>query len=134
VQRWLGRAGTVVAAAMGHVGATLAVAVVLAAGISAGRLDPAVARQPDVGVSYGLLAVTGLLSARLPGRRRTAWAGGLGASFGGLLLVRGEFADLGHVVALGIGFGLALLTARAASGSPPPAQRRRRAAASASRE
>src|SRR5947209_11175808 len=53
-QRWLGRFSTVFAALLGHVGATLFVAVLLSAGIWHHVIDRAVANEPDVGVSYGL--------------------------------------------------------------------------------
>lgn len=117
-QRWLGRAATAVVAAMGHVGSTLVVAVALSAGIAHGHLDPAVAGQPDVGVSYGLLAVAGLLSARLRGRRRAVYVALLVAYAVTPLLSGLTFTDAGHAVALGTGLGLALVAGRAAARAP----------------
>jgi hypothetical protein len=122
-QRWLGRTATVVVGAAGHVGATLAVAVALAAGITHGQLAPEVARQQDVGVSYGLLAVAGLLSARLRGRRRTAYVAVLVGVAGLPLLGGASFTDAGHAVALGIGFGLALSAGRATGAVREPLDR-----------
>jgi Rhomboid-like protein len=113
-QRWLGRAATVIVAVLGHVGATLFVAMLLAAGIAHGQLNPAVARAPDVGVSYGLAAVAGLLAARIPARRRGWYVLALLAITAGPLLVRPNFTDLGHTTAVLLGFALALLAARAA--------------------
>lgn len=116
-QRWVGRRGTVVVAVLGHVGATLLVATLLVAGVRHGRLAPSVGRAPDVGVSYGLLAVLAFLTARIPRRAwRVAWrlwllSGGIGA-----LLYQATFTDVGHLVALLIGFGIASV-ARGAAGA-----------------
>jgi hypothetical protein len=115
-QRWLGAAATVVVAVLGHVGATLTVAVLLAAGLHHGRLDPSVARAQDVGVSYGLVAVAAVLTARLPpGRLRWGYAAALLAYCAGPALVAPDFADLGHTVAALIGFAVALVATSAAS-------------------
>jgi hypothetical protein len=112
-QRWLGRAATVIVAVLGHVGATLFVAMLLAAGIAHGRLDPAVARAPDVGVSYGLAAVAGVLVARVPAGRRPWYVLALLAVTAGPLVVRPTFTGLGHTTAVLLGFALAVLAARA---------------------
>jgi rhomboid family protein len=118
-QRWLGRTATVIVAALGHVGATLVVAVLLAAGIQDGRLSPAVARAPDVGVSYGLATIAGLLVVRVPPRLRRRYVLGLLAVVVGPLLVRPGFTYLGHLIALLLGFALAVLVSRAADREPP---------------
>jgi hypothetical protein len=120
-QRWLGRAATVVVAVFGHVGATLFVAMLLAAGIAHGRLDPAVARAPDVGVSYGLAAVAGVLVARVPARRRPWYVLALLVVTAGPLLVRPTFTDLGHTTAVLLGFALAVVAARPRVPSDPAA-------------
>lgn len=112
-QRWLGRGPTVVVALIGHVGATLMVASVLTAGIRHGRLAKSVAHEPDVGISYGLACVAGLLAARVPARYRPWYVAGLVAFFAGPLLVNPTFTDLGHTCALSLGFGMAWLAARA---------------------
>jgi Mn2+/Fe2+ NRAMP family transporter len=114
-QRWLGRAATLVVATLGHVGATLFVAVLLAAGIERGWLDPTIAAAPDVGVSYGLAAVAGLLVARVPHRRRPWYALALLALAAVPLLVSPSFTDVGHLVAVLLGFALALVVRRAAT-------------------
>jgi hypothetical protein len=124
-QRWLGRAATVIVAVLGHVGATLFVAMLLAAGIAHGQLNPAVARAPDVGVSYGLAAVAGLLAARVPARRRGWYVLGLLAITAGPLLVRPNFTELGHTTAVLLGFALALLAVRAAGPVHDTRSRRR---------
>ncbi|MEW1958484.1 rhomboid-like protein [Kineococcus sp. NPDC059986] len=114
LQRWLGRLATIVAFGFGHVGATLVVATVLAAGLTHGRLDPSVARAPDVGVSYGLACIVGLLVARVPRWARVPCALLPLAGLGAVLLLEPDFTALGHIVALVIGFGLAVLVHRGA--------------------
>lgn len=117
-QRWLGRAATVIVAVLGHVGATLFVAVLLAAGINDGVLDADLARSPDVGVSYGLAAVAGVLVGRVPRRLRPWYAlGVLGVAAGSLMADR-DFTGVGHVTAVLLGFALAVLTARRDQGPP----------------
>lgn len=111
-QRWLGRAATVIVAVLGHVGATLFVAVLLAAGINDGVVDADVAREPDVGVSYGLAAVAAVLVGRVPRRWRPWYALGVLAVAGGPLLLDPDFTGVGHVIAVILGFALAVLTAR----------------------
>lgn len=111
-QRWLGRAATVIVAVLGHVGATLFVAMLLAAGINDGVVDADLARAPDVGVSYGLAAVAGVLAGRVPRRRRPGYALGVLAVAAGSLLLDRDFTGVGHVTAVLLGLALAVLTAR----------------------
>jgi hypothetical protein len=116
VQRWLGRAATVIVAALGHVGVTLFVAVLLAAGIRNGRLSPALARAQDVGVSYAVATVAGLLVARVPRRLRPWYAAGLLAFTGVPLLLGADFTEVGHLSAVLLGFALAVLVSRGPAG------------------
>lgn len=111
-QRWLGRATTVIVAVLGHVGATLFVAVLLAAGINDGVVDADLAGAPDVGVSYGLAAVAGILVGRVPRRWRPWYALGVLAVAAGSLLLDQDFTGVGHVTAVLLGFALAVLVAR----------------------
>lgn len=111
-QRWLGRAATVIVAVLGHVGATLLVAVLLAAGINDGVVDADLARAPDVGVSYGLAAVAAVLVGRVPRRWRPWYALGVLAVAVGSLLLDRDFTGVGHVTAVLLGFAIAVLTAR----------------------
>lgn len=120
-QRWLGRTATLLVAVFGHIFATVFVAVLLTAGIAHHQLDGSLAREPDVGVSYGLAAVLGVLTCRLPRRRRWIWTVA-GTLVVGLQLIRTEtFTDLGHTVAWGIGLGIGGV-ARAATRAAPPHQ------------
>lgn len=111
-QRWLGRAGTAIVAVFGHIGATLFVAMLLETGIDHGRLDPALAREPDVGVSYGLAAVAAVLSARVPARLRPWYVLGLLVLAAGPLALRTTSTDLGHTTAVLLGLALAVLVNR----------------------
>jgi hypothetical protein len=113
-QRWLGRVATLLAFGFGHVGATLVVALVLVTGLTHGRLDPALAHAPDVGVSYGLVGLVGLLTARVPRRVRLSFALVPLLALGAVLAVSPDFTALGHLVALAVGFALALVVTRAA--------------------
>ncbi len=122
-QRWLGRLATVFVAVLGHVGATLFVSVLLSAGIWHHWVSRTVAREPDVGVSYGLACLAGLLVMQVPRRWRGVYAGFLVLFFAGPLVVRVTFTDVGHITALLTGFGLALLTARASTAPRPPTYR-----------
>lgn len=101
---WRGR-GLVLAFAVGHIGATLAVAAGLVVALKAGWLPFSVARATDVGVSYGAVCVLGALTTSIPSRWRPAWIGWwLGIA---LLAASGaDFTAVGHVLALLLGFGL----------------------------
>ena len=96
----------VLAFGLGHVGATLIVAVGLAAAIRLGWLPISVARASDVGISYGAVAVLGALSVAIAARWRPGWIGwwlavALLAVFAG-----DDFTNAGHLVALMIGMSL----------------------------
>ena len=113
-QRWLGRAATVIVAVLGHVGVTLFVAVLLAAGIDDGRLSPTLARTEDVGVSYALATLAGLLVGRVPRRLRPWYAAGLLVLVVGALVIGPDFTDVGHLTGVLLGFALAVLATRGA--------------------
>ncbi len=90
----------VIAFALGHIGATLLVAVGLTAAVASGRLSADVTRATDVGMSYGASAVLGSLSAAIPRRWRPAWTGWWLAVAVAVAVVRRDFTDAGHAVAL----------------------------------
>ncbi|MCW2600904.1 MAG: hypothetical protein JWM02_2733 [Frankiales bacterium] len=111
-QRWVGRAATVLVAAFGHVFATVFVGILVHAGIAHHALSNGVAHEPDVGVSYGLAALVGLMVFRLPQatRRKVAVLGT--AALIGFVLVSQTFTDLGHLVAWGIGLAMGFVGSR----------------------
>lgn len=103
---WRGRR-LILVFGLGHLGATLFVAVGLTAAIRFGWLPISVARASDVGISYGAMAILGALTAAIPTRWRAAWVGWwlavgvISATVGG-----DDFTNSGHLVALLIGMVL----------------------------
>ena len=93
----------VVAFVVGHVGATLLVAVGLTAAVELGWLPASVSRATDVGMSYGAAAVLGALTAAIPRRWRRAWIGWWLAVGLAVVAVGRDFTDVGHAVALALG-------------------------------
>jgi hypothetical protein len=93
----------VVAFAIGHIGATLLVAVGLTAAVELGWLSTDVTRATDVGMSYGASAVLGALSAAIPSRFRPAWTGWWIAVAAAVVAVNRDFTDAGHAAALVLG-------------------------------
>ncbi len=101
---WRSR-GLVIAFALGHIGATLAVAAWLATALTAGWLPMSLARATDVGMSYGAVCVLGALTASIPPRWRPIWIGWwLGNAIAAALSA--DFTAVGHVVALLLGITL----------------------------
>ena len=92
-----------VAFLVGHVGATLLVAVALAAAVEFGWLPVSIARASDVGMSYGALAVLGVLTATLPRRWQPAWVGWWIAAGITAAIMGDDFTDAGHTVAVILG-------------------------------
>jgi hypothetical protein len=115
VQRWVGRSATVLVAVFGHVLATVFVAVLLEAGIARHVLDRDLAREPDVGVSYVLAAVWGLLLFRAVPRRRRRTGLLVLVGLVGLVLLSETFTDVGHLVAWATGVGIGFVGSRMAS-------------------
>jgi hypothetical protein len=113
VERWLGKLATVLVFAFGHVGATLGLAVMLVSGIFHRMIDPQIATVHDVGVSYGLLALAGTLTARVPARWRAWYAAAIGGSSLGMLAISRDPTDVGHVLAAIVGLVLAVVLLRA---------------------
>jgi hypothetical protein len=103
-----GSRGIVVAFVVGHVGATLLVAVGLVAAVEAGWLPMSVTRATDVGMSYGAAAVLGTLAAAIPSRWRPMWIGWWLAVGAAVVILGRDFTDVGHAVALGLGMLVSL--------------------------
>ena len=93
----------IVTFALGHVGATLVVAVGLTAAIRFGWLPVSVAHVSDVGISYGAAAVLGAFTAAVPARWRPAWIGWWVAVGVLVLSITDDFTDAGHFVAMVLG-------------------------------
>jgi hypothetical protein len=93
----------IVAFVVGHIGATLLVALGLAAAVELGWLPGSVSRAADVGMSYGAAGVLGALTAAIPRRWRPAWRGWWLAVGVAVVAVGRDFTDVGHAVALVLG-------------------------------
>ncbi len=117
-QQWVGRFATVVVAVIGHVGATLFVAILLITGLGAHLVPRSVVYAEDVGVSYALAALLGWLTARVPRRWRVWYIAMLALYFLGPALFVQTFTDAGHATALALGLSLAVLSARSARSEP----------------
>jgi hypothetical protein len=108
LQRWLGRGSAVVVGVLGHVGATLFVATMEVTQLAKGRVGFSIAASPDIGVSYGLAAVAGILVARVgPRWRRRYVIASLIVIVGQFLILR-NFTGLGHLTAWLIGLAIAV--------------------------
>jgi hypothetical protein len=88
---------------VGHIGATLVVAAVLAGAVEVGWMPLSITRAPDVGMSYGALAVLGALTATIPRRWRPAWVGWWIAAGITAAVVDADFTNVGHSVAVILG-------------------------------
>ncbi|RMI30087.1 rhomboid-like protein [Nocardia stercoris] len=101
---WLGTVRWITAFAVGHIGATLAVATGLAFAEHRGLLPVRATVVSDVGASYGFSAVFAVLTFHLGGRLRVLWASGLLAWAVHGVWHGQTFADYGHLTAVLLGF------------------------------
>jgi len=110
VERWLGTLRWLAVAAGAHMLATLISEGALLVAIERGVAPRSAVNTLDVGVSYALAGVAGVLTYRLRGRWRYVWAGGLLALFAAPLAVSATFTDLGHFTAVLLGLAAYPLT------------------------
>jgi hypothetical protein len=107
---WLGTRRWLIVFATGHIGATIGAAIALWFGIRYGWAAKSLQRTVDVGVSYGFAAVAAIFTYRLPSRWRWLWALTLIGIGIGALFIWQNFDDVGHLLAIVIGFALYPLT------------------------
>lgn len=107
---WLGTGRTVATFLVGHVGATLLTAGGLIAAIKWGFETRHVAREIDVGVSYGFMCVAALFTYRLPRPWRYWWAVAIVVVLAVGVAFDGTVTDVGHLVAAALGFALYPIT------------------------
>jgi hypothetical protein len=88
---------------LGHVGATLVVAAILATAVELEWMPVSITRAPDTGMSYGALAVLGALTATIPQRWRPAWIGWWLVAAITAAVIEVDFTNVGHSVALILG-------------------------------
>ena len=105
VERWIGTYRWIATFAAGHVGATLAttVGIWLQVREGAGR---SLVYPVDVGVSYGVAALAGVLAYRLRRPWNLAWLAFVAVDVGRAVIATGTFTDWGHLVALLIGLAM----------------------------
>lgn len=121
-ERWLGSRRWLFTAATAHVGATLVSQKAVFFGIREDLLPHSLAHAVDIGVSYGLAGVVGVLAYRVPRPWRWAYLAAVLTFFARPVLAAGStYTDLGHLTAALIG-----LCCYAAT-PVVPADRRRRA-------
>jgi hypothetical protein len=100
----LGTRRTLVAFAAGHVCATVLTVGAIGVGVARGLLPHDLAHALDVGPSYGLAALGGVLVTRASRRwQRRAGAGALLAGLGVAMILDGDFTDAGHLIAASVG-------------------------------
>lgn len=139
-ERWLGTVRWLLVVAAAHVGATLVSEQEVLTAISDDRLPRSVAHTIDVGVSYGLAGVVGMLTYRVPRPWRWGYMCVVLAFFTYRVADHGTFTDLGHLSAVLIGLccyslappagpgprGLTRLRRRRTAAAAPPRCRPRR--------
>ncbi len=109
-EKWLGTRRLVTVFASGHVLATLGAATALWLSIRYGWSSKRLENTVDVGVSYGFAAVAAIFTFRLPPKWRWWSASVLIAVAIAALLISQTFTDVGHLVALAIGFAFCPMT------------------------
>jgi hypothetical protein len=108
----------IVAFAVGHIGATLLVAIGLTAAVAMRWLPVSVTRATDVGMSYGAAGALGSLTAAIPRRWRPAWTGWWLAVAVVVVALGRDFTDVGHAVALVLGMAVSTRFGRPAPWTP----------------
>lgn len=125
-ERWLGTARWLLVAATAHIGATLVSQKAVFLGIRDDRLPRSLAHTVDIGVSYGLAGVVGVLAYKVPRPWRWGYLAGVLFFFAYPVINDGTFTDLGHLTAVLIGLCCYALTppgrAREVKGRPDPVE------------
>ncbi len=88
---------------VGHIGATLVVAAILAGAVELEWMPFSITRAADTGMSYGALAVLGALTATIARRWRPAWIGWWVSAGITAAVVDADFTNVGHSVAVILG-------------------------------
>lgn len=114
-ERWLGTWRWLFTAATAHIGATLVSQKSVFFGIKDDRLPHSLAHAVDIGVSYGLAGIVGVLAYRVPRPWRWGYLAVVLAFFGYPVLTGGTYTDLGHLTAVLLG-----LCCHAATPLPAP--------------
>ncbi len=108
-----------IAAALGHIGASLLVAAGLTVAVTFGWIARSVAHDPDVGMSYVAMAVLGMLTGAMPARWRAAWAAWW-ITVAAVVVAGGpDFTDVGHLLALVLGMMASVRVGKARAWTTP---------------
>ena len=112
VEQRIGSWRTIGLFAIGHVGATLLIAVGLWIALHFDAVEPGVAHVRDVGTSYGFYAVAAGLTYLLVGGLRRLYLAALVGYLSIAAALSGSFGDYGHLTAMALGFAAYPLVAR----------------------
>jgi hypothetical protein len=117
-EHWLGSTRWAIVFATGHIGATLLTGAGLWLAIHFDLVSTTVTRSADVGVSYGFLAIAGVLTYKFSRPWQFAYLAALAGYLLVAVFVRGTFTDLGHALAVAIGLACYPLTRHAGTAVP----------------
>jgi|GEM_PF-468421 len=117
VERWVGTYRWLATFAAGHIGATLATTVGIWLQVRQGA-EQGLVYPVDVGVSYGVAAMAGVLVYRFRRPWNLVWFAVVALDVGAAVISTGTFTDWGHLVAFGIGLAMGPLV------RPDPGDRR----------
>jgi hypothetical protein len=109
-ERWLGHLRWLVVGLVSHVGATYLSEGYLYWRIQEAVSSPRLIDARDIGVSYFVVGIVGVLTYRIPARWRWIYLVGALVVFGVSLAVKRDFTQLGHFSALLIGLACYPLT------------------------
>ena len=111
-ERWLGTWRWLVVFVTGHVGASLLTAVIIWAELERQMTSASLTRTVDVGASYGLVAILGVLTYRVPTHWRVPYLVAVLGVIAVGMIAGPTFTDIGHVIAFGIGLACRSLVPR----------------------
>jgi hypothetical protein len=109
-ERWLGQLRWLLIGLVGHVGATYLSEGYLYWRIQEAVSSPRLIDARDIGVSYFVVGIVGVLTYHIPRRWRWLYLAAALVVFGVSLAVKRDFTQLGHLSALLIGLGCYPLT------------------------
>ncbi|MEU2040406.1 rhomboid-like protein [Nocardia niwae] len=111
-ERWLGSFRWAIVGLTAHVGATYLSEGILALAIRHGYADPGMIDARDIGVSYFLAGIIGILTYHLARPWRWLYLGGILGWFAVPLLIHPTFTGIGHYSAMLIGLAAYPITRR----------------------
>ena len=117
-ERWLGHLRWLVVGLICHVGATYLSEGYLYWSIQESQASPRLIDARDVGVSYFVVGIVGVLFYRVPRRWRWAYLLAVAATAVVALVIRPNFTSLGHLCALLLGLACYPLTRRRKVSAP----------------